>query len=76
MSDDDTCDELLQNNNVTRVIEGTTCVTPKDSFKTRFVRFWGRLKIKKALSHVGLLVSLAIYTAAGGYVSVNLLISS
>lgn len=72
MSDDDTCDELLQhhNNNATRVIDGITTITPKDSFKLRFLRFWGKLKIKKALSHVGLLVSLAIYTAAGGYVSV------
>lgn len=41
----------------------------QEAFTVRVVKFWKRLEIKKALSHVGLLLSLAIYCGVGGVVS-------
>lgn len=42
----------------------------RDNFKNRFGKAWKSLKIKGALGHVGLLVSLSIYCAVGGIVSI------
>lgn len=41
----------------------------KDNLKDRFSKGWKSLKIKSALGHIGLLVSLSIYCAVGGIVS-------
>lgn len=41
-----------------------------DSLKDRFSKGWKSLKIKSALGHIGLLVSLSVYCAVGGIVSV------
>lgn len=41
----------------------------KESFNNRFSTAWKSLKLKSALGHVGLLVSLSIYCAVGGIVS-------
>lgn len=43
----------------------------KESFKDRFSKGWKSLKIKSALGHIGLLVSLSIYCAVGGIVSIS-----
>ncbi|XP_021703985.1 TWiK family of potassium channels protein 7 [Aedes aegypti] len=40
----------------------------QEAFTVRFVKFWKRLEIKTALSHVGLLLSLAIYCGVGGVI--------
>lgn len=42
----------------------------QDRFKDRFSKAWKSLKLKSAIGHVGLLVSLSIYCAVGGIVSV------
>lgn len=42
----------------------------KNNFTDRFSKGWKSLKLKGALGHVGLLVSLSIYCAVGGIVSV------
>ncbi|KAL1377524.1 hypothetical protein pipiens_004166 [Culex pipiens pipiens] len=43
--------------------------TGKETFSVRFQKFWKKFKLKSALSHVGLLVSLAVYCGVGGVVS-------
>ncbi|ETN64032.1 hypothetical protein AND_004228 [Anopheles darlingi] len=42
--------------------------SPSTSLADRFGRFCARWHIKKVLSHLGLLVSLAVYCGTGGYV--------
>ncbi|XP_049529906.1 TWiK family of potassium channels protein 7 [Anopheles darlingi] len=42
--------------------------SPSSSLADRFGRFCARWHIKKVLSHLGLLVSLAVYCGTGGYV--------
>ncbi|EDS27772.1 conserved hypothetical protein [Culex quinquefasciatus] len=42
--------------------------TGKDTFSVRFQKFWKKFKLKSALSHVGLLVSLAVYCGVGGVI--------
>lgn len=37
--------------------------------KVEFKNWWQKLKLKKALSHIGLLITLMIYTIVGGLVS-------
>lgn len=41
----------------------------KENFKDRSSKAWKSLKLKAALGHIGLLVSLSIYCAVGGIVS-------
>lgn len=43
----------------------------KDNLKNRSTKAWKSLKLKGALGHVGLLVSLSIYCAVGGIVSLK-----
>jgi hypothetical protein len=43
--------------------------SPTDSFTIRLLRTWEKLKFKSAFGHLGLLLSLAVYCAVGGYVS-------
>ncbi|XP_050098892.1 TWiK family of potassium channels protein 7 [Anopheles aquasalis] len=42
--------------------------SPSSSLADRFGRFCARWHVKKVLSHLGLLVSLAVYCGTGGYV--------
>uniref|UniRef100_A0A8D8GZK4 TWiK family of potassium channels protein 7 n=1 Tax=Culex pipiens TaxID=7175 RepID=A0A8D8GZK4_CULPI len=42
--------------------------TGKETFSVRFQKFWKKFKLKSALSHVGLLVSLAVYCGVGGVI--------
>ncbi|XP_058840864.1 TWiK family of potassium channels protein 7 isoform X2 [Topomyia yanbarensis] len=39
-----------------------------EAFTVRMMKFWKRLKVKNALSHVGLLFTLAIYCGVGGVI--------
>lgn len=41
----------------------------EDTFKDRFSKVWKSLKIKSALGHIVLLLSLSVYCAVGGIVS-------
>jgi hypothetical protein len=56
-------EENLENNN-------NNNTNAKESFAIRLLRTWEKLKFKSTLGHLGLLLSLAIYCAVGGYVSV------
>jgi hypothetical protein len=46
--------------------------SPTDSFTIRLLRTWEKLKFKSTLGHLGLLLSLAVYCAVGGYVSAEI----
>lgn len=41
----------------------------KEPLTVRVAKFWKKLKLKSALSHVGLLLSLGFYCGIGGVVS-------
>lgn len=42
----------------------------RSSFRHRFCRVWKSLKLRSALGHFGLMVSLSIYCVVGGVVSI------
>lgn len=52
-------------------LEKKILLGPGDGLKTKLFNWWKKLKIKSALGHVGLLVTLMAYTAAGGLVHYN-----
>ncbi len=64
--EEDANQELLEQ---LKKIDGECEKDSKDSFNSRFGKAWKSLKLKGALGHVGLLVSLSIYCAVGGIVS-------
>lgn len=41
----------------------------QEAFTVRVAKFWEKLELKSLLSHLGLLLSLAIYCGVGGVVS-------
>lgn len=43
----------------------------RSSFRHRFCRVWKSLKLRSALGHAGLMVSLSIYCVVGGMVCVS-----
>lgn len=44
--------------------------TTNSSFRHRFCNAWKSLKLRSALGHIGLMVSLSIYCVVGGIVSI------
>lgn len=43
----------------------------RSSFRHRFCRVWKSLKLRSALGHAGLMISLSIYCVVGGVVSMS-----
>lgn len=56
---------VMMNNFDRKILIGT-----RRGIKNKMFDWWEKLEIKSALGHVGLLVTLMTYTAAGGLVSV------
>lgn len=74
MSEDDTGDELLSPVNIFNplglpISKKATEAEEPQNWRSRLQKWWKGLKLKSYLSHVGLLVSLAVYTIVGGIVS-------
>lgn len=46
-------------------------IKKRSTFKHRFCRFWKSLKLRSALGHFGLMISLSIYCVVGGVVSMS-----
>lgn len=67
MSDEESGGELLE-----QLKKFDVHVPEKESFKERFIKSWKNLKLKSAIGHVGLLISLCIYCGVGGLVSIFL----
>lgn len=65
MSDEESGGELLE-----QLKKFDVHVPEKESFKERFIKSWKNLKLKSAIGHVGLLISLCIYCGVGGLVSI------
>ena len=63
--EEDASQELLEQ---LKKIDG---ISEKECFKDRLKKAWNVLQIKAALGHLGLLVSLSVYCAVGGIVSVQ-----
>lgn len=69
--EEDVNQELLEQ---LRQIDGA--MPEKESLRVRILKAWKFLKLKSALGHVGLLVSLSIYCAVGGIVSICIYLNS
>lgn len=64
---DDECDETLLEQQLKAFNE---MKAERSSLRHRVIDTWKLLKLRSALGHVGLIVSLACYTLIGGLVSI------
>lgn len=67
MEKDEANGELLSDG-----IKTTVKTTERESLLTRLLLLWTQYKLKSALGHFGLLLSLAVYCGVGGIVSIVL----
>lgn len=51
-------------------IDKTILINSKSGLKNEMQRWWKKLRLKAALGHVGLLLTLMVYTTVGGIVSI------
>ncbi|XP_059617700.1 TWiK family of potassium channels protein 7 [Phlebotomus argentipes] len=63
MSEADASNDLLE-----QLKKFDANVQERETFCQKFRRFWTAVNVKKTLSHIGLLVSLAVYCGVGGIV--------
>lgn len=66
MKDEEASEELLEH---LKVIDEINAERP--SLRSRTAKAWNKLKVKSALAHMGLMVSLSIYCVVGGIVSIQ-----
>lgn len=64
--DEEANEELLEH---LKVIDAGINVEPRPTLGARFAHAWKPLKVKAALAHIGLMISLAVYCVVGGFVS-------
>lgn len=65
-NDEEANEELLEH---LKIIDAGINVEPRPTLGARLARAWKPLKVKAALAHIGLMISLAVYCVVGGIVS-------
>lgn len=67
--DEEANEELLEH---LKIIDAGIIVKPPPTLRARLANAWKPLKVKAALAHIGLMVSLAVYCVVGGIVSTSI----
>lgn len=65
-NDEEANEELLEH---LKIIDAGIIAEPRPTLSTRLANAWKPLKVKAALAHIGLMMSLAVYCVVGGIVS-------
>lgn len=68
-NDEEANEELLEH---LKIIDAGISVEPRPTLMARLANAWKPLKVKAALAHIGLMVSLAVYCVVGGIVSTSI----
>lgn len=68
-NDEEANEELLEH---LKIIDAGINVEPRPTLMARLANAWKPLKVKAALAHIGLMVSLAVYCVVGGIVSTSI----
>lgn len=68
-TDEEANEELLEH---LKIIDAGITVQPRSTLRARLANAWKPLKVKTAMAHIGLMVSLAVYCVVGGIVSTSI----
>lgn len=72
-ADEEANEELLEH---LKIIDAGIHVEPRPTLGTRLAHAWKPLKVKAALAHIGLMISLAVYCVVGGIVCITSIYSN
>lgn len=67
--DEEANEELLEH---LKIIDAGINVEPRPTLRARLANVWKPAKVKAAMAHIGLMVSLAVYCVVGGIVSTSI----
>lgn len=68
-NDEEANEELLDH---LKIIDAVINVEQRPTLRSRLANAWKPLRIKAALAHIGLMISLAVYCVVGGIVSTSI----